>query len=435
MLSQTGHKQSDGLFSKAIVSFFLVCSLFISLRAILIEGRYSSSMGEYVFSAIPEILELILAVWMMSLFFRNRKEIRMQRFDYLIIGYMLLNIVLGCILSADVKLSLYGFRQTYLPMFFYFFARVGLNSNTEVQSKVLERINTWFAIVGVAGLLLYFLFPGFSSFMIIRAGGVINYYYILRMGSIFWTPVVFSAFMCAFGLYNFILFLRNGGIKTHVILLVFEVCLFLSVSRGGIISYLIGVVILTIAYKQYKKSLLNIGVLTVILVFIFGILLKDHFKTVGFIFHSTKDLLGQSFKQNEHSGINRLQLWINSLSIFVAHPMGLGLGRAGHVAVRFAKEYKENISVYSTDGWYLKLANETGVIGLVSYAVIFWMSFKMLYKTRVKGNEPMFFWILFVAVATQNIVSNVLDFYLFAQFYWLVIGLAVNYSQKYHAVE
>ena len=66
-------------------------------------------------------------------------------------------------------------------------------------------------------------------------------------------------------------------------------------------------------------------------------------------------------------GLSRVDLWLGAFNDFINNPMGYGLGKAGHVAVRFFGKLSNEAATYSTDGWYLKLANETGIWGLFSY--------------------------------------------------------------------
>ena len=108
--------------------------------------------------------------------------------------------------------------------------------------------------------------------------------------------------------------------------------------------------------------------------------------------------------------------------------MGYGLGKAGHVARRFFKDDDKTASVYSTDGWYLKMACETGGWGILSFTIIsflyFFQSLKYLRKKR--GTINLFFFLIFIFTSIQNLGSNVLDFYIFANLYWLIIGFSQN---------
>ena len=75
----------------------------------------------------------------------------------------------------------------------------------------------------------------------------------------------------------------------------------------------------------------------------------------------------------------------------------------------------------------MKLANETGVWGLFSYffftIFIFYNSIKYI---RYYGVDFFtFLFVFFIVFNIQNLVSNVLDFYLFSYLFWFFIGMMV----------
>jgi O-antigen ligase len=107
----------------------------------------------------------------------------------------------------------------------------------------------------------------------------------------------------------------------------------------------------------------------------------------------------------------------------------MGIGKAGHVAARFLNENTSNASVYSTDGWFLKTLIETGIWGLLSYLIFACTFFILLIKNIVRDRKNrilVFLLTVFIAINLQNMVSNVLDFYLFSYLYWGLIGLTAN---------
>ena len=112
--------------------------------------------------------------------------------------------------------------------------------------------------------------------------------------------------------------------------------------------------------------------------------------------------------------------------------MGIGLGKAGHVAVQRFDPSRKDVSFTTTDGWYMKLLVETGYIALIFYALIL-ATFIVVCLKYVKTHSFDWMWFIFVfgaVVSLQNVVSNVLDFYLFAYLYWFVLGLCVFILKK-----
>ena len=116
--------------------------------------------------------------------------------------------------------------------------------------------------------------------------------------------------------------------------------------------------------------------------------------------------------------------------------LGDGLGKSGHVAARFSDPLQgqnaavsSKVSIASTDGWYLKLANETGIWGLFSYFILSGTLFIVSIKYMIKNSFGLysFLFTLFVIVNIENITSNVLDFYLFSYLYWFLLGVMIFY--------
>ena len=127
-------------------------------------------------------------------------------------------------------------------------------------------------------------------------------------------------------------------------------------------------------------------------------------------------------------GVTRVDLWMKAFADFKEHPLGYGLGKAGHVATRFFGKNSSEASVSSTDGWFLKIAGETGLWGLSTYFFLA-VSFIVRSLNYIRNKSYSLFHfllILFVVVNIQCLVSNVIDFYLLSYLFWLSLGLAEN---------
>jgi O-antigen ligase len=134
---------------------------------------------------------------------------------------------------------------------------------------------------------------------------------------------------------------------------------------------------------------------------------------------------------------SRAKFWALSLRSFSKKPQGYGLGKAGHVANNNKKIFKDakDASIYSTDGWYLKLINETGIWGGISYLILFIVIIVSSLKhfKEIKSVLSLYIFVIILIVAIQNIMSNVLDFYSFPIFYWMLIGYLQNFIEDRHA--
>ncbi|MFC2101093.1 O-antigen ligase family protein [Bacteroidota bacterium] len=415
--------QWDQLLVKLVIAYFIFGSIFITFRLLVLGSASSTTIPEYILSLLPEIFILII-IFLVIRYRSDSHKIsftELRLFDYLVLGYIFTNVILGVFLSGNIILALHAIRLTYIPMLFYFIARLGIRKNLEDYEGILTKIMNWYIIVAIAGVLLYFFMPDLMKRMIEITGSEEQFYYIKRMCSVFWTPVVFGTFMCFFSLFSYYKLIRNNGYGKIVIFSFFWGCLFLSVSRGANVVFFIGMITLTIVYSNYRAFLKGIAgiaiVLTILLFYNYQV-----FNTLRFIPLSTIDLL--MLKEDQ----TRVFFWTEALNEYKRNPMGYGLGKAGHIGERFFEKGSLEASTYSTDGWYLKLANETGVWGLISYfflALVFLIQ-AFNYWKRNKRTFFTFLFLVFILVGIHNLVSNVIDYYTYSSLYWLIIGFTQN---------
>ena len=311
-----------------VLLFFIFASLFPTLRVLTIGSQTSVNIGEYTYSVLPEFFSILVILFSIFILYRKKVEIKLKAFDWVVIGFALSNVILGSLLAKDWLMSMYGIRMTYFPILFYFIFRVG---NIKLMLRIIHQIFIWFFIVGIIGIILYFGFYNQMIIMIKKTNPIITEYFIVRMTSIFWTPVVFSTFMGATFVYFYHLFLKSPKKYYFFILGLIWCCIILSVSRGALASLLVGFVSLSIIHKKWKPAL-QIFVLLIVIFLILGYYISSPYVLSSWIIKSASETV--ELKE----GVSRVDLWIKAFENFKTHPFGLGLGKAGHVAARFYKE-------------------------------------------------------------------------------------------------
>ncbi len=421
----------------SLFTFFVFGSLFITFRVLLIGSNTSHSLIEYCISVLPEIFVLLIVVYFLFFIKKNNLPVKLNYFDWMVIVYIISNVFIGIIIAKDLKLSIYGFRMTYLPMIFYFIASLN-NAEINETEKLVDKIFNWFFIVAVIGLVLYFGFYDAMITMLLKTSGVkstneLAQYFIIRMTSIFWTPVVFGTFMATTFLYFFYKTLSNSTWLNYLFQMVLVSCILLSVSRGPMTVSIIGVLLLFVFFKNWKvlfiSSILSIFVFIGVSSYISKSYKAPPSVFIKWIFTSTTETVELK------KGVTRVDLWIDAADNLWYNMLGEGLGKAGHVGARFAdhsthhNSNESEVSTTSTDGWYLKLANETGMWGLFSYFILAGTLFIVSIKYMLKNGFGFysFLFTIFIIVNIQNIASNVLDFYLFSNLYWFLVGLMIFY--------
>lgn len=427
---------SKRLVENCLIGYFLFSLLFPTMRVLVISGKGAENIGELLFSMLPEFFLLVFVGIVAVGFVRNSEKTKLTWFDIVFLGFIVTNIVLGLILSANVHVSIYAVRLTYLPMIFYFVARFGLQHDRATYERILEKLNLIFVATAVVGLLIYFFAIGIDDYMVERADGIVNFYCIRRMNSILWTPVVWATLMGVASVYNFYKLNKKFSYKSLLFFLIVWTSLFLSVSRGAFLAFTVCFILL-VFFQRRIKTLLIILISCSIIVGLLTIWDREVARVCKFLVlspvYTAMNMIGVGSNQQTlllENAIDetRMQFWHSAINDFLKQPYGYGLGKAGHVARRFYGFDDTNASVYSTDGWYLKMACETGVWGILSFLTICVIFFIQSVKYLIKDRSSifLFFFLVFIFVGIQNIGSNVLDFYFFANLYWLIIGFAQN---------
>ncbi len=428
---------------KLLIFLFVFQALFIISRSALIGSNSSQNITEVLLSILPDLILVSIFIYA----FLKSIKIKLIYFDYLITILFASNILLGVVLAQDIIHSIYAIRLSYLPMLTYFIFRIASNSiKKQDYLFFFEALFNWFLIFAILSLVLYLFFPAVDIKLIGFVGGNVNYYVIRRMSGIFFSPVLWGTFMSASAIYTFIKLNNTFKYKDLIIFAIFWFSMILSVSRGAIVSYYIGAVIVCLYSRQYKPFLKSIAVSCIVFT-VYTLFNPMALSLIGFVSHSSVAIINDSGDENTKIELykadsalvkdiksTRIKYWVLSYRDFIEKPSGYGLGKAGHIGNRFynTADLREKAAIYSTDGWYLKIANETGIWGLFSYFSFFLIHFIFFLKhtNLLKNQLILFSFVIFLMISIQNIMSNVLDFYSFSCFYWLTIALVYNIHQS-----
>ncbi|MFI5203080.1 MAG: O-antigen ligase family protein [Flavobacteriales bacterium] len=409
----------------SIVTSVVVIWIFPTCRLMLFGAKSSESSFEIIFGVIPEFV--LLATLLFSvLYIRDQAEHNFfkNRANIVFVIFLVSNVLLGVLLSMYPKLIVYGFRTTYFSMLFFVVGYAVAKMPREQSLKLLDSIFRIFIFFAVVGLILYFGFPDLVKSIIEKTGHQQYEYFIPRMTSLVWTPVLFGFLMAVTCIYYY---LRIMNFKNKIDYLFFGIAwisLFLSVSRGSLFVFIGAYAMVSLYYRNWK-------ILTSMLIIVCSTLLVNtlYFKngvSLWWIFSSAADTASMA------DGISRVERWRLSFEAFKQQPMGYGMGHGGATAYRFLINSDIKGAPYSTDGWYLKMVCENGVYGLLSalgMAVYFLIR---LIREFIKGKLFIHsFAILFlIMVAVHAVPSNTLDYYHYISVLWLTLGFALNTSAK-----
>ncbi|MBX3164403.1 MAG: O-antigen ligase family protein [Bacteroidetes bacterium] len=415
------------LVSVLIVAMFAFSCVIPTITVLSTGAKSITTLSEALLAFSPDIL-FLAAVCFGSYIYITKKDLRFewQFFDSVVSLFLVFNLIYGFALSDKDKLALLSVRITYLPVAFYFLARLFNARTIEQNKKLLHSVFSVYVILALIGLILYFIFPKTNEYIVTITGKPLAQYFITRMGSLYLTPVLFATAMAFTLIYFYQKYIQSNSYKDLFIYLMLWLCLVLSVSRGPMMSFGLAFVILLLIYKKYKLSFISgIGMLLVLLAVSFYA--TQNLDFIKWLFYSSAKTI------NMDNDVSRVNRWQVTFENFLAQPFGYGFGKTGAVAFTHLID-KPNIkaAVYSTDGWYLKMACENGVPGLLTYLSLAGILLNTLIK-KIKENKNQIALLalgLFIVVHVQSLFSNVLDFFPLIALYWFVAGLAINSYKK-----
>lgn len=410
---------SEEFLAKEVFVFFIFYCLFPTIRVLTIGHNASKNTLELVLSSLPEL-------WMAVLFLRGavlwkRNIPKLHLIDYLLIVYVVMNITIGALLADRFIPALYSIRLAFFPIGFYILGRVLFLHNEEILVRFLNRFLILLLTIALAGIVLYFFFFDTMIEMILQSVGIVSEYVIVRMSSVFWTPVLLSPFMCIGFIYCIYKLCKIDRPIYYLFIAVFWSCLILSVGRGSIIATLFGMFFIIVYARKWKVLVKTIITMTVCCA-ILSFFIPFFWDLLKWIFLSME----QTASLDAHE--TRVIYAKKAVDVFVNHISGIGFGKTGTVARRFYSLDPNLASLYSTDSWYIKIANETGIAGLASYLLLVTAVVWLFIRNKIKSNHIAFFLVaFFCAFNIENIVHNLPDFVILSHFYWLMLGAAIHF--------
>ena len=176
---------------------------------------------------------------------------------------------------------------------------------------------------------------------------------LVRYGFGFYNPNHAAALICAILPFVWILFLSENFYKKlfcGILSTVLLVALVFTYSRSGILVATLEAIFFILFYgRKYWKIFVGLGVGLLIVLFVSGGFGRLTFDT---------------------SASNRLLIWANGLYLFLANPLGVGLGNSGEITSAFL--LPDDINCRTLINSHLTLLCEFGcIIGAVWFAIIF----------------------------------------------------------------
>jgi len=378
-------------------------------------------LPEKVITVVPD---LMLAILFAKAFFWRyvRGGFRFTIPDLLAVIVFLYSAALSFL---DPGNGILGFRISGARILLYFTVRLeGDGQETSLgtrsdEARYMLAISKILVVVGVLGYLVVCVLPEKAALAWYKANSFVIGYYagVRRMDSIFWSPVAFGAAMAFASLIFFDAFLkasrRGVRLRSLAAFLFLSSCNLLSMSRGAWVYEAAGALVLLALYRDKLRSL----ALALLAVIVLGSLVvsSDSLKRqMSSILSTTEAGTGQIPRYNQRK---------EGIASVLENPLGYGVGSSGYIGARDHGPIKA-----VTDNWYIKTAQELGVVGLALYLALFVALITATAGTRLISNlRPQAFYLAIISgFLLEAYGSNIFDFDFMGGVFWIATGFAMN---------
>ena len=205
-----------------------------------------------------------------------------------------------------------------------------------------------------------------------------------RYGSFFADPLEFSASIIFF--LSVILYYLYFDFKKKYIVLIglIILSLYLSFSRGAIVSC-VGVIFISLLINKKFRFLINMFFLTIVISFL----------TYYFSSFEIKYLIIDTLKFQNSSSLGHLVEWIEGIISIIENPLGIGLAMSGN-----AFGVDQSVKV-GGENQFIIYGVQMGIITLFIYALSIIMIVYRGIKVYLKSNEFYFKHIAFIVICTK----------------------------------
>jgi O-antigen ligase len=409
-------------------AFFLIGLLYPTLRLYLMRW---TSLSSPALGSWQDIL--LCVIWVAAIKRPTDTQDRIvDRTRLLVILYLcagVLSFLITVVYDQSMYSALLAVRLTYFPCILFFVAR-----RIPLCPKAARRI-AWMlvmvpAILAASGFILTYAMKETWKDLIAlnsqeRGWGLsaIGRQGTFRMTGTLLDPVSFSI-LCAYGtaIGINIFHVTRLGYKRVLLLMMVALCAtasLLSLTRGSWISMMV-IFLITFFFTRQRWIFLAACLLTITIILMAAYVAP---KDVDPIKKTWTDLV-------EIGDEGRKTMWRDTWNAFLRQPWGYGLGQVGHIGNRFRRFSSSAPDI--TDGWYLKVLAEGGILLLVTFVAWMLSTYAALIRNVKARQSPEITALhvagtsIFVAACIQSVFSNTWDYYLVSHYLWFSVGLTTR---------
>lgn len=432
-------KKAESTWQKASRWLFLGLLAYMPLH-IFISTWFGASFGLLEVARVAKEVVLVFGAGIALSIFMARgrlRELTQDKLTWLIGGFVGLNILLALVRGTDQDAELLGLA--YNVRFFIFFIWAILLARLFDTRKLISQAVRLVLITGALtvgfALLQYLLLPDDALRYIgyTRENGVLPAFFIddkpdlERVMSTVRDPNSYGSYLIIIiGLIGAWAVQKKKSPTSVTYLAAAVLALFWTFSRSAWIGAVLtaGVIGIFMAsqqkefLKKYKKPLL--GSLVAITIIVGGLL------TISWNSYWVQNIVFHADEATELEDPNELRrrFWQESITEVAANPLGSGPGTAGLASIRNDERTVLN------ENYYLQMAQETGVLGLLLFLVILAVVAFRLYLLATQSNwSAVALLASFAGLTVTNFLVHIWANEAVAYTWWGLAGLVIVLSQ------
>jgi O-antigen ligase len=351
---------------------------------ILLSTWIGTSFGILDFVKIAKDILLVigfLAVLGASIRRRWFGKLLQDKLVWLIVAFCGLNFILSLLKPTDQAAEILGivYNTRFLMFFVYGWLLTYQFPVKDIKWTSLKAVLTSGALVVLFGVAQYFVIPNnaLEHLGYQRVNGVLPAFFIdekpdlERVMSTIRDPNSLGSYLVIVTLLVLAMVLVVRRRKTKIFAASYMalalLCLWLTFSRSALLGLIVALTVFTSLYDSrlkvelMKRHRLMVGIGTILIIVLAGsfLELRKTYWVQNVIFHADQSTVLEDPNQL------RVRFWRESVQKIRQHPEGQGPGTAGLASIRNKKQ-----GVMLNENYYLQIATETGIIGLLLFLSI-----------------------------------------------------------------
>ncbi len=358
---------------------------------------------------------------------------------WVILAYATLTVMLALIRPTDQDAEMLGvvYNTRFLLFFLYGWLLMHTFPTKQLQKTALKIVLGVGLVVVVFGIVQYLFLPNdaLTHFGYSRQNGVLPAFFIdakpnlERVMSTLRDPNSLGSYLIIIGSLVWAALLakkssRKGWVLYEIAVIV---CLWFTFSRSAWLGYLLasGAFIALLLHSKIRINKKQLSIIGGSLIFLSCIVLAGLYTARNSYF--VQNVVVHADKSTQQADPNELRIhfWKESIQKVADNPVGAGPGTAGLASIRNQVQ-----GTQLNENYYLQIADEAGVLGLVLFLVIAGLVAIRLY--RINPDSP-YAWALlasFAGLALTNFLVHIWSNEAVAYTWWGLAGLYMVQSKK-----